>query len=350
MIASAAIAAAQPVSDVCFGVNAIIGGSCTPLTNTITGDGANTALGVDALTQTTEVPDNTSGFSNTAVGFGAISANTSGSENTAVGADALQNDVTGNENTAIGLEALAVNLSSANTAIGGFAGTYTTGSADTILGAEAGAGSGSFNISVGFRAGENLKTGSSNIDIGNAGLAADSNVIRIGDTQTKTLIAGIFNSPGTKKACEVVVQSTGRLDCMASSARYKHDIRDMGDASDKLMKLRPVTFQYKEDSTGTREYGLIAEEVEKVYPELVIDGSDGKAQTVAYQELPAMLLNEVQKERRQLAQKDAEIAAMRRQLAALQKKNGEIDAMAERLDALERQARASRSERIAAAQ
>ena len=124
----------------------------------------------------------------------------------------------------------------------------------------------------------------------------------------------------------------------------------MGTASDKLMKLRPVIFQYKDDSTGTAEYGLIAEEVEKVYPELVIDGSDGKAQTVAYQELPSMLLNEVQKERRQLAQKDAEIAAMRRQLVALQKKNSEIDAIAERLDALERQARSSRPERMAATQ
>ena len=91
----------------------------------------------------------------------------------------------------------------------------------------------------------------------------------------------------------------------------------MGTASDKLMKLRPVIFQYKEDSTGTAEYGLIAEEVEKVYPELVIDGNDGRAQTVAYQELPAMLLNEVQKERRvdqrmarELAQEDTQIAAM----------------------------------------
>jgi polyhydroxyalkanoate synthesis regulator phasin len=122
----------------------------------------------------------------------------------------------------------------------------------------------------------------------------------------------------------------------------------MGDASDKLMKLRPVTFRYKED-TGTAEYGLIAEEVEKVYPELVIDGIDGQPQTVAYQELPAMLLNEVQKERRELTKKDAEIAAMRRQLVALQKKAREIDAIAERLDALERQARASRPERVAAA-
>jgi hypothetical protein len=125
-----------------------------------------------------------------------------------------------------------------------------------------------------------------------------------------------------------VANSTGLLGCAKSSARYKRDIHDMGDASDRLMKLRPVTFQYKEDSDGIRQYGLIAEEVEKVYP---------------------MLLNEVQKQSRQLAQEDAQIAAMQRQLAALQKKDKEIDAMAERLDALERQARLSQPDRLAAA-
>ena len=141
-----------------------------------------------------------------------------------------------------------------------------------------------------------------------------------------------------------------------SSARYKRDIRDMGDASDKLMKLRPVTFRYRGDSTGAEQFGLIAEEVEKVYPELVIDDTNGKAETVAYHVLPAMLLNEVQKQARanqqlarRLAEKDAQIAAMQRQLVALQKKNGEIDAMAERLDALERQARVAAPDHLAAA-
>ena len=115
------------------------------------------------------------------------------------------------------------------------------------------------------------------------------------------------------------------------------------------MKLRPVTFQYKGDTEDTRQYGLIAEEVEKVYRELVMDNSDGKPETVEYQVLPAMLLNEVQKQSRELAQKHAQIAAMQRKLAALQKKSGEIDAIARRLDVLERQARASRPESIAAA-
>jgi uncharacterized protein involved in exopolysaccharide biosynthesis len=127
----------------------------------------------------------------------------------------------------------------------------------------------------------------------------------------------------------------------------------MGDASDKLMKLRPVTFTYKADSTGIQQYGLIAEEVEKVYPELVIDGADGKPETVAYQVLPAMLLNEVQKQARD---KDAQIAALRRQVAsqekqidALKKKDAQIDALAERMNALERQARLARPEHLASA-
>ena len=152
-------------------------------------------------------------------------------------------------------------------------------------------------------------------------------------------IAGIFNAVKEKKACDVTVDAAGQLGCVRSSARYKRDIRDMGDASDKLMKLRPVTFRYKADSTRTQQYGLIAEEVEKVYPELVIDDAKGKAEMVTYQVLPAMLLNEVQKQSRQLAQKDVQIAALQRHLDALHKKYSEIDAMAERINALEQQAR-----------
>jgi hypothetical protein len=112
----------------------------------------------------------------------------------------------------------------------------------------------------------------------------------------------------------------------------------MGDASDKLMQLRPVSFRYKADPSNTQQYGLIAEEVEKVYPELVVNGADGNPETVAYHLLPAMLLNEVQK-------KDKQIAALQQELAAVQKTNATIVA---RLDALERQARASRPERLAA--
>jgi hypothetical protein len=260
----------------------------------------------------------------------ALLSNTTGGENTAAGVFALEENTTGGENTAIGGKGV----------LNGALGNNT---------------SGSNNVAVGTDAGGNLTTGSNNIDVGNGGVAGESNTIRIGTqgTQTATYIAGIFGTPKIKKACGVVVETTGLLGCVKSSARYKRDIRDMGDASDKLMKLRPVTFRYKADSTGTEQYGLIAEEVEKVYPELVIDGADGKAETVAYQVLPAMLLNEVQKQARD---KDAQIAALRRQVAsqekqidALKKKDAQIDALAERMNALERQARLARPEHLASA-
>jgi hypothetical protein len=348
---------------------------------------SNTAAGAFAL------DSNTTGEDNTAAGASALFGNTTGSDNTAAGASALASNTTGGENTATGVEALLSNTTgggntaagtftldsnttgSNNTAAGAAAlASNTTGSSNTAAGAFALAGNttggdntaagtgalksnttGGSNIGIGANAGANLTTGDNNIDIGNAGVAAEAGTIRIGTqgTQTGTFIAGIFGTPKIKKACQVVVEPTGLVGCVKSSARYKRDIRDMGNASDKLMKLRPVTFRYKADSTGTEQYGLIAEEVEKVYPELVIDGADGKAETVAYQVLPAMLLNEVQK---QAMDKDAQIAALRRQVAsqekqidALKKKDAQIDALAERMNALERQARLARPEHLASA-
>jgi hypothetical protein len=154
----------------------------------------------------------------------------------------------------------------------------------------------------------------------------------------------------------VVVNINGRLGIQASSARYKRDIRDMGEASERLMKLRPVTFRYKDDPAGTLQYGLVAEEVARVYPELVTYGDDGKAQSVAYHLLPAMLLNQMQKQLRENQRKDARIAALQqqlvaqqRQLSTLQKKTARIDTLTARLSALEEQARTDRAERLAAA-
>jgi len=161
-----------------------------------------------------------------------------------------------------------------------------------------------------------------------------------------------------------VVNGNGRLGIQASSARYKRDIRDMGDASDKLMKLRPVTFRYKDDPSGGLQYGLIAEEVAQVYPELVSYGEDGKVQSVAYHLLPAMLLNELQRQARENQQKDEriaelqhqireqhkQIASQQRQLDDLRKQAAQIDALTARLNALEAQARtADDTQRLASA-
>jgi hypothetical protein len=365
VIASAAVALAQAGTDTCAGLDATIGGTCTPLTNSTSGTSDSTALGSDALRNNTtginntatgesSLQDNTTGSGNTGTGVNALLDNTAGGNNTSTGVDALFDNTTGSDNTATGYEALLDNIAGGNNTATGVTALQqnVTGVDNTATGVEAllDNTTGSSNIGIGLDAGSNLTTGDNNIDIGNEGVAAESSTIRIGiqSVQTDTYVAGIFGTPKIKKACEVVVESTGLLGCVKSSARYKRDIHDMGDASDKLMKLRPVRFRYKADSTSIQQYGLIAEEVEKVYPELVINDADGNAETVEYQVLPAMLLNEVQKQSRQIAEKDAQIAALQRQLDALQKKNSEIDAMAQRLDALERQARASRPDRLAA--
>jgi hypothetical protein len=146
----------------------------------------------------------------------------------------------------------------------------------------------------------------------------------------------------------LAVTQAGRLGILASSARYKRDIHDMGHASDKLMKLRPVSFRYKEDPTAAQQYGLIAEEVAKVYPELAIRDKDGKPESVAYHLLPAMLLNEVQKQAKTNQQLVKENQALQQRISVLEKKNAQIDTMARRLDALEQNARASQPERLAA--
>lgn len=331
----------------------------------------NTAYGTNALSHNTTGSDdsafgfnalgqNTTGSGNTATGWQALYFNTTGYNNTATGIAALEANGTGIGNTATGVGALANNgKGKTNTATGWNALYFNSGNDNTAIGAFAlqDDSSGSNNIGVGVEAGFYLTTGSNNIEIGNQGSAADANTIRIGTegTQTATYVAGIFDTTVTG-GCTVVVASTGQLGCVTSSARYKRDVKDMGDASDKLMKLRPVTFVYKTDETGAQQYGLIAEEVEKVYPELVIRDADGKVETVAYHMLPAMLLNEVQKQARanqqlarQLDEKDEQIATLQQQVVVLQKKNVEIETLAARLDVLERQAHASEPDRLVAA-
>ena len=305
-----------------LGGNAL--GSITTGTN-------NTALGLDALFR------DTTGSFNTATGVNALLSNTTGIYNTATGKNALLNNTTGGNNTATGKNALDANTTgNNNTAVGKNALTGNTG--------------GNGNIAVGFGAGDNLTTGSNNIDIGNEGLAGESNVIRIGTngTQTRTVIAGVSDSH-VFVGSPVLVNANGRLGVAVSSARYKRDIRDMGEASERLMKLRPVTFRYKEDPAGTVQYGLVAEEVARVYPELVTYGDDGKPLSVAYHLLPAMLLNEMQKQVRENRRKDAEIAALKEQVESLQKEKTQIDWLTARLSALEQHARSTRPERMTAA-
>jgi trimeric autotransporter adhesin len=341
------------------------------------GVGANTAVGQDALYSNNGGNDNTAtgaaalesnlGSYNTANGSGALSANYSGWYNTADGFNALSSNASGIGNTADGTNALYKNSANYNTAEG-IAAMYhnSSGTSNTANGASAlwtntvgnkntadgfnalYNSTGSSNIGVGYLAGQNITSGSSNIEIGSAGSGNESNTIRIGSNnhQTATYIAGISNSsPVTGSVVEVT--TSGQLGVASSSARYKRDIRDMGGASAGLMRLRPVTFRYKNDPSGTRQYGLVAEEVERVYPELVVHGSDGKVQSVRYLEFTALLLNELQKQtketRQQLEAKDHQLAAQQREIDALKQQNASVNVLSERLAALEHQVQTASS-------
>ncbi len=284
----------------------------------------NTADGVDAL------QENTAGGLNTAIGAYALQDNSGaggGGDNTAIGAYALNANRIGGDNTALGAYSLNSNIGSGNTAIGRDALFENTGGNDnTAIGKYAlyNNAAGTDNIALGYNAGSDLtSSASNNIDIGSAGVAGDSGVIRIGidGQQSQAFIQGVFTKNiGTnvgKDYGDVYISNLGLLGTKKSSARYKRDIHDMGDASAKLMKLRPVTFRYKEDPTGTIQYGLVAEEVERVYPELVGHGADGKVETVHYSDLPGMLLNELQKQAHELQKQASENARQARQIAEL---------------------------------
>jgi trimeric autotransporter adhesin len=292
---------------------------------TMTGDN-NTGLGHNALFSNSTgdfntaagaitLSNNTTGCCNTAIGYGALVANTMAGGNTAAGYGALFTNTTGVNNTATGDGALNHNNGTANTASGAFAlSSNTTGGSNTA----AGDGAlqfitmGNLNIAVGTGAGSHyLTTESNDICIGNTGVVGESGTIRIGSAQTKTFIAGVNGVMTGGTGTPVLIDANGQLGTISSSARFKDEIQDMGEATDGLLKLRPVTFRYKAQPEGQRQFGLIAEEVEKVMPELVVCSSSGEAETVLYHEMPAMLLNELQKQQRQIQELKSELSALR---------------------------------------
>jgi hypothetical protein len=161
-------------------------------------------------------------------------------------------------------------------------------------------------------------------DLGNTGGATESNTMRLGQVvnQTRTFIAGIA---GVRiSGAQVTINNQGQLGIVASSARYKRDIQDMRESSQGVYKLRPVTFRYKQDKEGQRQYGLIAEEVAQVYPELVTKGADGKVESVQYHELIPLLLNEVQRQQQNLAAQAQQLTAQSQELAALKAQAQEV--------------------------
>jgi len=279
----------------------------------------NTADGVQALYSTTN------GQYNTASGYQALYANTTGGGNTAVGATALLSNTTAYNNSAFGSAALHGNTTGAqNAGLGAYSlHKNTVGSNNVAVGYSAmyNNTSGANNVAIGLNAGYNLTSGSNNIDISNEGSAGDSGTIKIGaaSTQTKTFIAGIENSKITGAA--VYVTSSGQLGVLASSERYKTDIAPMGVKSKNLERLRPVTFHLKSDPHGALQYGLIAEEVDKVYPELVIRDEAGQIQGVRYDELTPMLLNEMQRQKTQLKAIQQRIVDLTRDVQTAKRQN-----------------------------
>jgi hypothetical protein len=172
------------------------------------------------------------------------------------------------------------------------------------------------NIAIGASAGYAV-TGSNNIDIGSTGSAGENGVIRIGGaSQTAVHIAGIASTHLT--GSPVYVGANGQLGVLASSERYKTEIASMDGSTRKLHELRPVSFHLKSDPKGAVQYGLIAEEVNKVFPELVIRDDAGTIQGVRYDELAPMLLSEMQKEERKIDAQAAEISELKQQLAGIQ--------------------------------
>ena len=271
----------------------------------------NTATGVNAL------HDNTANY-NTAMGYQALESNTTGSNNTASGLNALNKNVTGSFNAASGAYALYNDTAGYNTADG-----YQALYKNTV---------GSHNIALGYNAGYNLTTGSNNIEIGNPGLAGELNTIRIGAVraQTNTYIAGIIGVtvPG---GVGVIIDANGHLGTVTSSKRFKDNVRPMDKESEAVLSLRPVAFRYKHelDPADIPQFGLVAEEVAKVNPDLVARDEEGKPYTVRYEAVNAMLLNEFLKAHRQLGEQQAEIeglkTALKEQAAKIQKVTARLE-------------------------
>ena len=366
----------------CFALSpqaqAVCQDGCLTNNNTVLGDDAlislttgidNTAIGFNALASTTEGNFNTAvgssalasnggigsanvavgwqalfsnqtGGANVAIGYLALYSNISGRDNVAIGDNALYRNhgtdnvgighlalwlnKSGSNNTAIGLQALFRNTSgSHNCAYGEFAlALNDTASSNTAVGDHALFNNiGTNNIAIGAYAGYNILNGNDNISIGDFGSSHDSGTIRIGlRRSTNTFIGGISNNT-VPDGASVVIDSKGRLGVLSSSARFKDAIKPMDKVSEAILALQPVTFHYKKevDPNGISQFGLVAEEVEKVNPDLVARDDEGNPYTVRYEAVNAMLLNEFLKEHRRVEEQGKTIAELRSTIAQQQK-------------------------------
>jgi hypothetical protein len=350
-------------SDTTAGFNTAVGAGTllfnTADENTATGAGAllfnttgtqNTANGAFALIE------NTTGMANTAIGSSALEACTTCISNTAIGTFALQANTTSVFNTAVGVGALMANQTSENTAVGHLAlGANTTGASNTAVGFQAlysevggffnaafgtsalsghtggdsntavGVGSliqlttGDKNTAIGSNSGATPTTGSGNVYIGAdvAGVGSETNHTYIRNINTTSVSGGQTDTI-------TVDLTTGLLGHLSSSRRHKEQIQPMNDASETLYQLKPVTYRYKKeiDVSQSLDYGLVAEDVATVDPNLVAHNRNGQIETVRYTAINAMLLNEFLKEHRKVEQLEKQIEAL---TAGLQKVSAELE-------------------------
>jgi hypothetical protein len=267
--------------------------------------GSNTASGADAL------HSNRTGSYNTALGYTALYFNTTGEGNTATGRAALRSNTTGNNNAANGVQALFSNTTGiANTASGVNALlSNTTGSYNTAEGLNAlFHNTGSSNIGLGVNAGYNLTTGSGNVCIG-------VNVFGVAGESNTTRIKNVYSSVASARA--VYVNSDNKIGTLVSSRRFKDEIKPMDKASEAILALKPVTFRYKKEiePNGAIMFGLVAEEVEKVAPDLVTRDAKGEVETVRYDAVNAMLLNEFLKEHKRVEAQEQTIKQLKSAVA-----------------------------------
>ena len=293
----------------------------------------NTAIGAGTLLLNT-------GDNNTATGGGALLSNTTGVASTANGAFALFSNTTGSGNTGSGYQALYSNQTGANNTACGYLALdiNTAGNNNTALGAYAlAANSGTNNIAIGYFAGQALTFGSNNIAIGSDGGNGESGTIRIGKNsdQSATYIAGIAGQTVGAGGTTCYVDNDGKLGVFLSARRFKTDIADMGAASDTLLALRPVTFHFKPelDKAGIPQFGLVAEEVEKVNPDLVTHDAKGDIYTVRYEAVSVMLLNEFLKEHKAFLEEQRKVQKLEAALAAVNERLKEQEAKVERVSA-----------------
>ena len=346
------------VSNTTGSFNTAFGGE-TLLTNS-TGSN-NSAFGFDALYSnltgernvafgTYALSNNSTGSQNVAAGAGSLNRNTTGTNNTAMGTDALGLNKTGNYNTSAGVASMYFNTTGGENTANGYAALYrnttgsyntangldalynsTTGNYNTAVGHQAmfNNDSGYRNVAIGFNAGYAV-SGSDNITIGaqNQGKAAENGVTRIGNKsyQSKAFIAGISGvKTGLAAAKTVFIDANGQLGTIKSSRVYKEDIHPMGSVSERLLALQPVTFRYKEpydDGSKPVEFGLIAEDVAEVFPELVVNDSEGKPETVRYDLIATLMLNEFEKEHAELAELKKQVAGMAAIIELLERERG----------------------------